>query len=98
MGNPVLGVLAGATWNLASLWCLTRLLRAWLGPQPSRRRVLLWLLVKFPLLYLLVFLLLRQPAISVVGFGVGFSLALLVVVGWLLRQAVQMSPIRPHGR
>jgi len=98
MNNHWLGVLAGALWNLASLWCLTQLLRAWLGPHPSRRRVLLWLLVKFPLFYLLVFVLLRHPAISIVGFGVGFTLVLLLVMGWVIRQSQRALAIRPHGR
>lgn len=98
MNDHWLGALAGALWNLASVWCLIQLLQAWMGPHPSRRRALLWLLVKFPLLYLLVFVLLRHPAISIVGFGVGFSLVLVIMVGWLLRQAVQMAPIHPHGR
>ena len=30
------GVLAGGAWGAANLWCLSRLLGAWLGPRPSR--------------------------------------------------------------
>ena len=92
------GVLAGGAWNLASLWCLARLLNAWLGPHPSRRRVIGWLLVKFPLLYLLVFLLLRRPAVSLVGFGVGFTVVLAVVVGGMAVPATRMAAARSHDR
>ena len=78
------GIFAGGTWNMASLWCLARLLSAWLGPAASRRRVIGWLLVKFPLLYLVVFTLLRHPAVSLVGFGIGFTIVLVVALGALI--------------
>jgi len=69
----IAGVLAGAAWNLASLWCLSRMLAAWLGPRRSSRRALGWLLVKFPLLYVLAFVMLRSGSVSLVGFGIGFG-------------------------
>ncbi len=104
-----LGVLAGGAWNLASLWCLTRLLTAWIGsrpanaegrdqPQPSRRRVVIWLLFKFPLLYLVVFGILHSPSVSGVGFGVGFTLVLVVAVASLALQARRMSLVKSYGR
>ena len=86
------GIVAGMAWNATSLWCLSKLLHAWLGPQPSRRRVLLWLAVKFPLLYGGVWVLLRTPEISMVGFGIGFSLVLVGAMVWLVRRAPQASP------
>jgi len=91
------GVLAGGAWNLASVWCLAHLLNAWLGPRPSRRRAIGWLMVKFPLLYLLVFALLRSPAISLIGFGIGFSLVLAVVVGWFALNVKRLTA-SPYGR
>ena len=101
------GVLAGGGWNLASLWCLAQLLAAWLGPQPtepapSRRRAIVWLSVKFPLLYLAAFALLRQPGLSLIGFSVGFSLVLVIAVAALATHARQMvhGPTTwrgPHG-
>ncbi|MBI3088287.1 MAG: hypothetical protein HYY91_05325 [Candidatus Omnitrophica bacterium] len=98
MTEHLLGASTGAVWSLASAWCLARVFRAWLGPRPSRRRVVMWLLVKFPLLYALMVMLLRQPAVSVIGFGVGFTLVLFVMIGWLSRQPVQALPTSPHGR
>lgn len=79
----VLGMLAGGAWNLVNLYCLARLLRAWLGPQRSTRRVAAWLLAKFGVLYVMVFWLLRLPTVSPVGFGLGFTVVLITAV-WLL--------------
>ena len=79
----LVGVLAGGAWNLASLWCLTQLVRAWLGPQPSRRRAIIWLAVKFPLLYAAIFLMFHRGMVSIVGFSIGFSVVLMAAIGWL---------------
>jgi hypothetical protein len=81
------GLAAGAAWNLASLFCLHRLLRAWLAKPPSRRRVLLWFGLKFPLLYGLALSLFRASAPFLIGFGLGFTVVLLVMLGWALAQA-----------
>lgn len=89
---------SGAAWSLVSLWCLARLLHAWLGPQPSRWRVIGWLVVKFPLLYTAAWLLIRSPSISLAGFGLGFTVSLaLALVGYLLRLP-RLSPRPSHGR
>ncbi len=77
-----MSMLIGGAWNLASLWCLARMLRAWLGPHPSRRRVIGWLLVKFPLLYAAIVLLLVQASVSALGFGIGFTVVLLTAMTW----------------
>lgn len=102
-----LGLLAGGAWNLASLWCLSRLLQTWIGPPrlagdqsgkgpaASRRQAVAWLLVKFPLLYGLMFLILRAPNLSLIGFGAGFSLTLLLGLGWL---AVHAKPALSRSR
>lgn len=82
-----LGVLAGGLWNGASLWCLANLLQAWLGPSPSQRKVIGWLLVKFPLLYVLAFGALKLPPVSLIGFGIGFTVTLVAVMVTLWRIA-----------
>ena len=97
-GSTTLGVAAGGAWNLASLWCLAQLLGAWLGPQPSRRRALLWLFMKFPLLYAAVFALLRLPGISAAGFGIGFTLVLVGAIAWLTVHAQRLAGSRSYGR
>lgn len=101
-----LGVAAGGAWNLASLFCLSRLFSAWLLQQPSTWRVVGWLLVKFPLLYGLAFAILRTPGMSLGGFGVGFSIVLAVVAGWMAVQVGRTPVLVPrrssglvsHGR
>ena len=93
----VIGLLAGGVWNLANFWCLSRLLYVWVTPRASRRRALGWLLVKFPLLYVVVFLLLRAPSVSLVGFGLGFTAILAVAVGWCAFPIKRMI-VQPHGR
>ncbi len=93
-----LGILVGGTWNLLSLWCLTRLLNAWLGPQHSSRRALGWLLLKFPLLYALIVVAFGHQAISLLGFGIGFTVVLVVALGVLGVSARQAIGARAHGR
>ena len=88
-----MGITAGVAWNLLSLWSLAQLLKAWLGPTPSRPRVIGWLLVKIPLLYALAFVLVSHPSISPLGFGLGFTASLaLVLIGYLLKRRLA------HGR
>jgi len=96
--SVLLGVLAGGAWNLASLWCLTQLVRAWLGPQPSRRRAIVWLAVKFPLLYAAIFLIFHRGMVSIVGFSIGFSVVLMVAIGWLWWKTQRHVAMGSHGR
>lgn len=91
------GILAGGAWNLASLWCLAHLLQAWLGPQRSRRRAIAWLVVKCPVLYGLAYACLRSPQVSVAGFGVGFTLVLVVMLGGFVWGAQRLIATR-HGQ
>ncbi len=93
-----LSVAAGGAWNLASLLCLAQMLKAWLGPVPSQRRAIAWLLLKFPLLYVLVYQVLRTPSMSFLAFGLGFTLVLLVVVGSVLLGLQRTIATARHGR
>ena len=93
-----LGIAIGGAWNLASLWCLARLLNAWLGPRRSNRRVILWLVVKFPLLYLLAAACFRLSAASLMGFGIGFTASLAIVIGGFALQVPRVPQVHPHGR
>jgi hypothetical protein len=94
----LLGIIAGGAWNLINLWCLARMLHAWLGPRRSQRQAMMWLLVKFPLLYTAVFLLLRHPVVSVIGFGLGFTAVLAAAVIRLALDAQRVPMARSHGR
>ncbi|MBI4342495.1 MAG: hypothetical protein HY599_03920 [Candidatus Omnitrophica bacterium] len=89
------GLLAGAAWNFASVWTLSRLLNAWLSPQRSRRHVVGWLAAKLAVLYPLAALFLQTYPGTAVGFGIGFTVALLVVIGWY---ALATQRSLAHGR
>lgn len=90
------GIAAGGAWSLANLWCLSRVLSAWLGPEHSRRRAVGWLLVKVAVLYPAAFAVLSVHRQLAPGFGLGFTLVLAVVIaGFALRSRL---PVRPHGR
>ena len=48
--------------------------------------------------YLLVWGLVRSPAVSLLGFGLGFSLVLVSIVGGFASHVRRMMPARSHGR
>lgn len=94
--RAAVGVIAGGAWNLASLWCLTRLLQAWIGPKPSQKKAVFWVLVKFPLLYSAIFIVFHTRLFSLAAFSVGFSVVLLIALGAFIsgmRQA--MGAVKP---
>ena len=84
------GVALGGLWNLASLWCLAHMLQAWIGPKPSQRRALAWLLVKFPLLYAAIFFVFQTSFVPFQAFTVGFSVVLVSALTVFLAHARQM--------
>lgn len=91
--SVALGVAAGGAWNLASLWCLSRILEAWIGPAPSTKRVVAWLLVKFLILYVAVYILISRAAVSLVGFSIGFTVVLIAALVLLvMRSRARMVP------
>lgn len=88
------GVLVAIGWGGLNLWCLWQLLRECLGPTVSWRRTIPWLIVKFPLVYAVAAWLLTRPGVSSLGFGVGFSLVLVVAIIVSLSRSIRM--LRPH--
>lgn len=99
LGAPrlALGLLVGGLWHLASLGCLAQVLAAWLGPHPSRRRAVLWLLPKIAL-YGGAFWLIQLPALSALGFGLGFTLVLMTVLAVFAVSAQRLSGKAASGR
>ena len=91
------GLLAGAAWHAASLWCFSRLLGSWLGPSPSRRRVGIWLAVKI-VLYGAAWKLVSHPAISLAAFSLGFTAVLVAALVWALLRAQRPALVRTHVR
>ena len=98
-GPRVVGsILAGGLWNLASLWCLTRLLGVWLRPDPSRNRLLGWLALKSAWLALLIGAVLRAPWLSFIGFGIGFTIMLIIIVASFALPSRRLLTGQSHGR
>ena len=93
-----LGLLAGAAWSALNFWCLAKALPVWLDGRRSPRRSLVWFIVKFPLLYLLLFVILACPAIAPLGFGVGFLIILAVAAAACVSWRPMLTPVSPHGR
>jgi hypothetical protein len=93
-----LGVAFGAVWNAASVWCLIQLLRCWTGPRPSWRRALAWAAVKFPALYGTAYWLLHEGSVSVVGFGVGFTIMLIAACVWVIARSRAANPRHAYVR
>lgn len=95
--SMALGIAAGGLWNVANLWCLAKALHAWLQETPTTRRTVLWVLVKFPLLYGAAIALLLKPTISPIGFAIGFSVILATCVIMILLSSFRLTPVL-HGR
>ena len=94
----LLGVLAGAAWNAASVWVMGRMLQAWLAADTHRGQAIGWLLVKLGVVYPMAWLILRHPAVSLPGFSVGFTLILFAALAWFAARTQPVSVPRPHGR
>ena len=90
-----LGALAGVGWQLLSVACLRRLLDAWLQPRPSTWRVVAWLALKIGLVLMLAAGLAAASTTFLVGFSVGFTVAMVLVIGWCARHSRQASQV--HG-
>lgn len=96
--NGALGVLTGATWNIANLWILSRLLSTWMSPSRSVRQVVGWLILKLAVLYPLVIVFLQAFPHLAMSFGVGFTMVLGGAITWFAVLAQRALTIKSHGR
>ena len=97
MSREWTSVFLGAAWQWANFWCLARLLTSWLGQRTARRSTLLWLVIKVPLLYGLLILLLRSPRVSLVGVSIGVIATLPLCLAWYARRRLVMAKLSAHG-
>ncbi|MBI3872723.1 MAG: hypothetical protein HY304_06580 [candidate division Zixibacteria bacterium] len=75
------GILIGCVWGIANFAALTRFLTAVVSPSPAnRRRAILLGAVKFPVLYLAGYLILRTRWFAPEALLSGFSLLFLVTL------------------
>ena len=75
--KETLGICAGITWGLTNLYFIKQLVSFLLmGKQKSYLQVLLFVLIKFPLLYLVGYGLLMIPYFTPWSLLIGFSIVL----------------------
>ena len=78
---PALAVLSGGVWGLLNFIFLSGLIRHAMRPEGADgRKVALFALFKFPLLYAAGYFLLRVPQFGPVPLLIGFSIVLAVLV------------------
>ena len=85
------GIASGGLWNLASLWCLARMFAAWLGTPPSRKRAVVWLLLKLVVLYPAAWFLLQTSFSTPLTFGIGFTLVLILTLATFAVKARRLT-------
>jgi hypothetical protein len=74
------GLLLGAGWNIVNLWFIKELVLQTITPNKvNKTKMIILGLVKFPLLYLLGYLLLTLKNIPVLSILTGFLLLFLVI-------------------
>jgi len=74
------GILAGTLWSCLNLYFLANLIKEALNPEkPKKSKIILIVSVKFPLLYLLGYLILRLDYFPVLSLLSGFTLIFVVV-------------------
>ncbi|MFB3895592.1 MAG: hypothetical protein ACE14V_04740 [bacterium] len=76
-----LALLIGSAWNIGNFWLIAHLGSAILIKDSSdRKKVGLWLLLKFPAWYGIGYLVLRYTKLPIPGLLIGFSILFLVVL------------------
>jgi hypothetical protein len=75
------GILAGAGWSLANVYFLKKFLQEWLTQQPRDNwKAFIFLQIKFPILYLIGYVLLRLKLFPTFTLVIGFSLIFLAIL------------------
>ncbi len=78
---PTLAVLSGGVWGMLNLIFLTELIKAVIRPGGTQiERAIVFGVIKFPLLYLTAYALLKIPQFKAVWLLAGFSGILLIVL------------------
>lgn len=75
------GLLIGCAWGMGNFWALTRVITAVVTPgEVDRRRAYILAAVKFPVLYVAGYYILRSDWFSPISLLTGFSILFIVVV------------------
>lgn len=94
-----LGIALGGAWHVASFWLLLKVLRTWMNPHRSTVKLAGWLALKIIWLGIAGFGLLRLTPAVIVGFVVGFTAVLVIMVAATARQRlVHPKRVAVQGR
>jgi len=75
------GILAGVLWGCANLWFIRQFIINYITPgDRNSKKLVLFMAIKFPVLYGLGFLILKVGLFPVVSFVIGFSLIFMVIL------------------
>jgi hypothetical protein len=75
------GLLVGCAWGIGNFWALTRVITAVVTPgNVDRRHALILAAIKFPVLYIAGYFILRSGWLSPISLLTGFSILFVVVV------------------
>lgn len=78
---PTLAVFSGGVWGIVNFIFLSAVIRSAIRPEGADgRRLVLFALIKFPLLYLSGYFLLKVPMFNPLHLLIGFSITLAVMV------------------
>jgi len=87
-----LAILSGAVWGILNLKLISLLVKYTLRPEgPDAKRAIGLALIKFPLLYLSGYFLLRIPGFPVLSLLIGFSSVLGIMCLRLMGESLLMS-------
>jgi CHASE2 domain-containing sensor protein len=79
--NFAWGLLVGCAWGIGNFWALTRIITAVVRPgEVDRRRVLILAAIKFPVLYVAGYFILRSDWFPPISLLVGFTILFVVIV------------------
>lgn len=79
-GSFALGFVSGSFWNIFNFSILIRLIRSvFQTVKPSKIKIVLFFILKFGLLYVLGFVIIKYSGFSLWGILAGFSLLLVVL-------------------
>jgi len=94
-----LGLLIGCLWGVGNFWAITRVLTVVMTRgQIDQRRALIFAAIKFPVLYIVGFVLLRSGWFEPISLVAGFSLLFLVVLLKALGRVVLQLDGRPQAK
>jgi len=75
------GLLVGCAWGIGNFWALTRIITAVVRPgEVDRRRALILAAIKFPVLYVAGYFILRSGWFPPVSLLAGFTILFVVIV------------------